>query len=124
MGGIVDRRNGANAPFDLPDKDKASEANFYNDVAAARTVMAPCQEFRPHLPGTPRGGRGLGIFQSPFPPRPRRQPDQRRVPGCPLPAQGHSLAGQLRDFSIPEDSASGHNGVVNQSWTKPLSRQG
>jgi inosine-uridine nucleoside N-ribohydrolase len=45
MGGCVDPKVGCNAPFNVPDSKKNSEANFYFDSPAAMNVFSICQKF-------------------------------------------------------------------------------
>lgn len=45
MGGCLDPKVGCNAPFNVPDHLKNSEANFYFDAPAAQQVFAICQKY-------------------------------------------------------------------------------
>ncbi|MDB6081093.1 MAG: inosine-uridine preferring nucleoside hydrolase [Chlamydiia bacterium] len=45
MGGCLSREAGCNAPFDVPDDQKNSEANFYFDSPAAQHVFSVCQQY-------------------------------------------------------------------------------
>lgn len=45
MGGCLNPAVGCNAPFDVPDNEKTSEANFYFDPLAAQHVFATCQRY-------------------------------------------------------------------------------
>lgn len=44
MGGCIDPKVGCNAPFNVPDKEKTSEANFYFDPLAAQKVFSISQK--------------------------------------------------------------------------------
>lgn len=46
MGGCLNPAVGCNAPFDVPDNQKTSEANFYFDSLAAQHVFATCQKYQ------------------------------------------------------------------------------
>ncbi|MCE5316653.1 MAG: nucleoside hydrolase [Parachlamydia sp.] len=47
MGGCMNPQvTGCNAPFNVPDSQKTSEANFYFDPLAAQTVFSICQQHR------------------------------------------------------------------------------
>lgn len=45
MGGCLNPAMGCNAPFNVPDSQKTSEANFYFDSPAASNVFAICQKY-------------------------------------------------------------------------------
>lgn len=45
MGGCLNPSSGCNAPFDVPDDQKNSEANFYFDTPAAQNVFSICQRY-------------------------------------------------------------------------------
>ncbi len=45
MGGCIDQKAGCNAPFNVPDSQKNSEANFYFDSDAAKKVFEICYTY-------------------------------------------------------------------------------
>ncbi len=45
MGGCISQTAGCNAPFNVSDNEKNSEANFYFDTPAAQNVFAVCQKY-------------------------------------------------------------------------------
>ncbi|MBI2792230.1 MAG: nucleoside hydrolase [Gammaproteobacteria bacterium] len=45
MGGCINPTVGCNAPFNVPDNQKNSEANFYFDTPAAQIVFSTCQKY-------------------------------------------------------------------------------
>lgn len=45
MGGCINPKVGCNAPFNVPDYQKISEANFYFDSPAAQIVFTMCQKY-------------------------------------------------------------------------------
>lgn len=46
MGGCINPKSGCNAPFNVPDSNKTSEANFYFDPIAAQRVFTICQKYQ------------------------------------------------------------------------------
>lgn len=45
MGGCIDPKIGCNAPFNVPNNQKTSEANFYIDPQAAQQVFSMCKKY-------------------------------------------------------------------------------
>lgn len=45
MGGCISKSVGCNAPFNVPDNQKNSEANFFFDTPATQNVFAICQKY-------------------------------------------------------------------------------